>query len=121
MVKGVREPWMCFDEKVFSQQWGLGKFVLIHDGPRNPIQFELPRDQVKFYTRTYQWYIDGKPVHTFLMFKYDLRAGTVEMTWHIKDPESNRTIKEEKELIIGSNKEVFNGETKSVSTEQSRE
>jgi len=96
----MTEPWVCFDEKFFRDYWGLGKFVLIHDGPKDPIQFELPKEEVRHYVKKYQWYIDGKPVHTFLTFVYDLRKRTVKMEWSIKNNQNSRVQKEVKELRL---------------------
>jgi len=57
---------------------------LVHDGQKNPGQFQFPPEEVRFYTRTYRWLIDGKPVNTWVKFIYDLREGeaTVEATFH---------------------------------------
>ena len=100
-----QKPWVLSWEK-FIQMWGLGEFRLIHDGQRNPGQFEFPPDQVKFYTKTYQWFLDGKPVKTFVKFKYDLREGEATMIVTFHNP---REKTEREEMVLRNAKEVLNG------------
>ena len=78
----MTKPWMCFwERKLFhkSREWEL-----VHDGQQNPGQFQFPPEEVRFYTRTYRWILDGTPVNTWVKFIYDLREGeaTVEATFH---------------------------------------
>ena len=48
-------------------------FRLTHDGQRNPGQFQLPPDDVTYYTRTYRGWLDGKPINAEVKFIYDRR------------------------------------------------
>lgn len=77
----MAKQWECFWERLIrrSPEW-----VLVHDGQRNPGQFEFPPEEVRFYTRVYRWLIDGEPVNTWAKFVYDLREGeaTVHLTYH---------------------------------------
>lgn len=101
-----RQPkggWVCLWER-FVQQLGL---VLVHDGQRNPGQFEFPPEEVRFYTKTYQVHLDGQPVKTWVKFRYDLREGEVgvDLTW--REPDKNQ--KETMEMSIPEIQEVVNG------------
>ena len=97
-----QKPWICSWEKLCIV---LG-FVLLHDGQRNPGQFKFPPGEVRFYTKVYQGMMDGKPISSYVKFKYDLREGEVgmEITW--RDP--RRKIERE-EMVLRNAKEVING------------
>lgn len=94
---------MCFWEEVCI----VAGFRLIHDGKKNPGQFNLASKDVKFYTRKYQGYLDGKPVNTFVTFKYDEREA-VDISISYKDKKSKQTG----ELILGTAKEVSSDEVR---------
>lgn len=95
--------WVCLWERLIRK---MGDFVLVHDGTRNPGQFEFPPDEVRFYTRVYQWVIDGEPVNTFVKFKYDLREGEVDvdLTWR----EPKKKVQREG-MVLTNAKEKMNG------------
>ena len=86
------------------KSWGLGEFRLVHDGQRNPGQFEFPPGDVKFYTKIYQLYLDGKPTDIKVKFKYDLRGSNyagAELIWG----EDGKKIERE-EMVLANAKEV---------------
>ena len=74
--------WMCLWERLCIDM-GM---KLIHDGKNNPVQFKLPPEQVRFYTRTYQGYMDGQPISAYVKFIYDEREGEVDVEISSKDP-----------------------------------
>ena len=94
--------WMCDWEKLMIK---TGLFKLVHDGQHNPGQFELPPEEVRFYTKTYQMILSEGPVHTWVKFKYDLREGevSVDLTWH-EPKEKTR----HEEMAMTNVKEVVN-------------
>lgn len=92
--------WVCVWERVARQ---VG-FVLVHDGQRNPGQFKLAPEDVRYYTKKYRWRIDGQFVNTWLTFVYDMRKGEVDVEVSYKEPKSQRTRRETMVL-----KEVLNG------------
>ena len=61
-------------------------FRLLHDGQRNPGQFSLPPEEVRFYTKYYQAVMDGEPIHFFVKFVYDEREGEVNAYISMRDP-----------------------------------
>jgi hypothetical protein len=116
--------WVSGWEKLV-QRFGLGRFVLVHDGQRNPGQFELPPEDVRFYTKIYRWEIDGKFINTWVKFKYDLRDNEVGMDLTFHDPLKPKGSKRQKEsLVMWNPKEVFHefqevsGETSTVGGRQ---
>lgn len=60
---------MCFWERVLIQ----AGFRLVHDGQKNPGQFELAPKDVRFYTRKYRWFLDDAPVNCWVTLVYDDR------------------------------------------------
>jgi len=52
--------------------WTSPDFRLIHDGQRNPGQFEFPPEDIKCFTRKYER-INGFGFINGITFKYDLR------------------------------------------------
>ena len=95
-------------------------FRLVHDGQQNPGQFVFPPEELKLFTREYQLYMDGKPLHTWAEFKYDRRSKFVDFDLRFSEP-GEKGRRQHFRLSGDNTKEVFNGETKSVSTEQNRE
>lgn len=91
----------CWEELCIT----LG-FRLLHDGQQNPGQFELPPDQVRFYTRLYQGMMDGKPISTFVKFIYDEREGEVDMEISIRDPRRNAKRREQMTMVMPVKKEA---------------
>ena len=91
MKDRMKDSWMCLWERLIKD---AGAFVLVHDGQRNPGQFEFPPEEIRFYTRTYRLLIDGEPVNTWVKFKYDLREGevSVDLTWREPDKNSKETM-----------------------------
>lgn len=64
-------------------------FRLVHDGQKNPGQFILPREEVKFFTRKYRWFLEGVFVNTWVVFKYDRRNSddwSVNFEFYSRDP-----------------------------------
>ena len=79
----MKGAWISEWERI-AQRAG---FVLIHDGLKNPGQFNLPPDQVRYYTRKYRLkLLDVGFVNTWLVFVYDLREGEVRMDLTHRDP-----------------------------------
>lgn len=97
------KPWVCLWERLIKE---TSDFVLVHDGQKNPGQFKFPAAEVRFYTRTYHMVLEGKPVRTWVKFKYDLREGevSVDVTWH--DP-AERKVQESMAMAVP--KEVMDG------------
>ena len=62
---------MCFWERVCIS----AGFKLIHDGRNSPgeLQQKLGVTETNLYTKKYRWYVDGKPVNTWVTFIYDER------------------------------------------------
>ncbi len=100
---------MCFWEKVCIS----AGFRLIHDGQRNPGQFVLQPQDVKFYTRKYQLYLDGKPVNTFVTFIYDKREA-VDIRISYKDGKGKGELMQDKEV---TDAEVKHGANREISHE----
>ncbi len=73
---------MCLLEKFFKSNG----FVLVHDGQNNPGQFKLPPEEVKCYTRKYRLVLDGKPVNTWVVFRYDERAEFADFEIYSREP-----------------------------------
>lgn len=90
---------MCFWERVCIE----AGFRLIHDGSNSPgdLQKKLGVNGTNFYLKKYRWYIDGKPVNTFVTFKYDEREA-VDIQISYKDKKTG----DKGELL----KEVLNAE-----------
>ena len=61
--------WMCplEWEKLSSPNWKM-----VHNGQQNPIQFEFPPDEVRYFTHKIEC-IRGEWTGLVLTFKYDLR------------------------------------------------
>jgi len=74
---------MCLLERFFRDNG----FKLIHDGQRNPVQFQLPPEEVRFFTRKYRLSIDGHFVNTWVVFKYDERSQFADFEMYSKEPE----------------------------------
>jgi len=73
---------VCFTEKMFRR---LG-FRLMHDGSRNPQEFKLDPNDVRFFTRKLRLFLDGEPTKTIATFKYDYRSGVmIDCTISSKD------------------------------------
>lgn len=67
----IKKPWwMCTLEEYF---WKHEKWELIHDGQRNPGQFEFPPEDVRRFTRRYRKRDFG------VKFLYDLRQELAEV------------------------------------------
>jgi hypothetical protein len=65
-------------------------FRLIHDGQKNPGQFTLPPEEVKFFTRKYRWFLEGVFVNTWVKFMYDRRNSEeweVKFEFYSRDPD----------------------------------
>jgi len=102
-MKGKR---MCRLEQLFIT---MG-FRLIHDGQRNPDRFQFEPEEVKFFTRKYRLYMDGKPQSTWATFKYDERSKFVDFEIYIKDPDGvNRSESRRQEYRLSDKEaqEVF--------------
>lgn len=71
--------WMCNLEEYF---WENPEWELIHDGQRNPGQFEFPPDDIRCFTRRYKCI--GKSglwgIVWGITFQYDLRSGGADVT-----------------------------------------
>lgn len=80
--------WMCLWEKLCIRM-GM---KLIHNGKDNPGQFRLPSNEVRFYTRTYQGYMDGELINTYVKFIYDERDGEVSVEISSKGPREKETM-----------------------------
>lgn len=71
-----KKPWW-----MISLEWDMlnsGNWELVHDGQQNPLQFEFPPEEVKYFTRKYKW-IRGSGWLGLLRgvtFRYDLRLMT---------------------------------------------
>ena len=105
MAKNKNGPsWVCCWEELCIT---LG-FRLVHDGQRNPGQFNLPPEEVRFYTRLYQGMMDGKPISTFVRFIYDEREGEVKADISMRDPRRNDGAKrrEKMMMLVPGKKEV---------------
>lgn len=77
--------YMCNLEKLLVK----AGFRLIHDGQKNPGQFTLPPQEVKFFTRKYRWFLEGVLVNTWVVFKYDRRNSDdwmVNFEFYSRDP-----------------------------------
>ena len=96
-MKGNNGPsWVsCWEELCKT----LG-FRLVHDGQRNPGQFELPPEEVRFYTRLYQGMLDGQPISTFVKFIYDERKGEVDMEISMRDPRKKDGAKRQEQMTM---------------------
>lgn len=75
------EP-MCLLEKIIQK----AGFELVHDGQKNPGQFELPAKEIARFTRKYRWKIDGQFVNTWVTFMYDKREQLADVEFYTKDP-----------------------------------
>jgi len=106
---------MCRLERLFIT---MG-FKLVHDGQRNPGRFKLPPEEIKFFTRKYQLYMDDKPQSTWAVFKYDERSKFVDFDLHFSE-QGDKGARQQFRLNEESTKEVFDGETESVPTKQSQ-
>lgn len=62
-------------------------FELVHDGQRNPGQFELPPEEIVCYTRKYRLRMDGIPVNTWAKFTYDGRSQVADFELYSRDPD----------------------------------
>ena len=78
--------------------------MLIHDGQRNPGQFVLPPEEVRFYTRVYQAKMDGQLISTYVKFIYDEREGEVDMEISMREPKVRR--REQMSMLVPSKKEA---------------
>ena len=71
MVKDIKKLWwMCTLEE--EGYWRSPDWELVHDGQRNPCQFDFPSNDIRCFTRKYR----RKHGYGFLngiTFKYDLR------------------------------------------------
>ena len=99
---------MCRVEQLFIT---LG-FRLIHDGERNPDRFEFQPEDIKFFTRKYRLFMDGKPQGTWATFKYDERSKYVDFEVYIRDPDEKNVVQESRRqkyrLSPQESQEVFN-------------
>jgi len=75
-------------------------FKLVHDGQRNPGQFALPPEEVRFYTRLYQGMLDGQPISTYVKFIYDERKGEVDMDISMRDPRRKDGAKRREQMSM---------------------
>ena len=82
MAQVKKKRWMCLWERLCINM-GL---VLIKDGQHNPGQFELPPEDVRFYTMIYRGTMDGKFINTWVKFIYDEREGEVDVEITCRDP-----------------------------------
>ena len=70
-----KKPWW-----MFGAEWEMlnnGNWELVHDGQKNPLQFEFPPEDVKCFTRKYR-YIKPSGWHGVIRsitWQYDLREG----------------------------------------------
>ena len=97
---------ICRTEELFIS---LGA-ELIHDGLKNPGQFEFPADEVSFYTRYYRLKMDGEFINTWVLFKYDKRTGWADFEVTYRDPRTNIKEVEKRRLKmaeVSKTKEVF--------------
>ena len=99
MAKSV---WICRTEELFIS---LGA-VLIHDGLRNPGQFEFPPDKVGFFTRYYRCRMDWRFINTWAKFIYDKRSGHVDFELTFKDPRTGRKEIEKRRMSLSHNSET---------------
>lgn len=99
---------MCLMEKLFI---GLG-FVLIHDGQRNPGQFNLPPEEVKFFTRKYRLSLDGEFVNTWAVFRYDERSNFADFEITSREP----MTRGKQRIILTTEGETQNGAQDRMST-----
>jgi len=101
----AKRVWICRTEQLFINMGA----ELIHDGLKNPGQFEFPPDKVGFFTRYYRCKMDGKFINTWAKFIYDKRTGYVdfELTW--KDPRQKKVIEKRRLTLAdnGEHQEVF--------------
>lgn len=74
---------MCLLERLVRFYGG----VLVHDGQRSPGQFQLPPEEVAFFTRKYRLTMDGEFINTWITFKYDNRSQFADFEIHSKEPE----------------------------------
>ena len=111
MSQQIKEDksWICCWEKLVKK-WGLGEFRLVHDGQRNPGQFEFPPEEVRFYTKVYRWFVDGQPVDTWVKFKYDLREGEVGVDVTFHDPTKPQKKAEKESMVLSNPKESLKSE-----------
>lgn len=100
---------MCLLERLFAE---VG-FKVIHDGQRNPGQFEFPADEIRFFTRKYRLFMDDEPLNTWAVFKYDRRSNLADFEVYSRDPDIVRKSKssERQEMSLNTQdaKEVLNG------------
>lgn len=73
----------CLLERTFIR---LG-FVLIHDGQRNPGQFNLPPEEIRCFTRKYRLKIDNEFVNTWAVFMYDERSQFADFEIMSREPD----------------------------------
>jgi len=102
----MKKERMCRLEQLFKT---MG-FKLIHDGQRNPDRFQFEPEEVKFFTRKYRLFMDGKPQGTWVTFKYDERSKFVDFEIYIRDPDGvtrNESRRQEYRLSEQEAQEVF--------------
>lgn len=101
-MSGNKTGGMCFWEKVCI----AAGFRLVHDGSNSPgeLQQKLGVNDTKFYIKEYRWYLDGKPVNTWVKFKYDEREA-VDVSVSYKDKTNGR----KGELVLEQVKEAIKG------------
>jgi len=102
MTNNKRKAWICRTEQLFIN---LGA-VLIHDGLKNPGQFEFPPDEVGFYTRYYQCKMDGQFISTWVLFKYDKRTGWADFEVTHRDPRTGKKEIERRRLKMSETSEA---------------
>ena len=97
---------MCRLERLFIT---VG-FRLIHDGQRNPSRFRFQPGEIKFFTRKYRLFMDGKPQGTWATFKYDDRSKFVDFEIYTRDPDrtTQESRRQEFRLSEQEAQEVFN-------------
>lgn len=107
MSEPKNKRWICGWEQLCID---FG-FTLLHNGQNNPGQFELPPEEVRFYTMLYQGVLDGAPISTYVKFIYDLREGEVDMQMSWRDPRTKKKKAEKSKLDMPAIKEVLNAKT----------
>ena len=78
----MNEPKMCLLERFFRNNG----FKLVHDGQKNPGQFQFSPEEVRYYTRKYRLQIDHEWQNTWVVFKYDERSQFADFEIYSREP-----------------------------------